>query len=61
MGTPDTNGLVAVLRQTQGMRLDPQTAQTYVYPGQLVRREYQVRIGRFTKSRRLFTAPMRLQ
>ena len=41
MGTPDTNGLVKCLNNSNGMRLEPNTAQTYVYPGQLVRREYQ--------------------
>ena len=53
MGTPDTSGLVRCLDASQGMRLDPHTAQTYVYPGQLVRREYQfdmTRAALFTNS-----------
>ena len=41
MGTPDSSRLVRCLDSGRGMRLDPHTAQTYVYPGQLVRREYQ--------------------
>ena len=53
MGTPDSSGLVRCLDSGRGMRLDPHTAQTYVYPGQLVRREYQfdmTRAALFTNS-----------
>ena len=53
MGTPDSSGLVRCLAASQGARLDPHTAQTYVYPGQLVRREYQfdmTRAALFTNS-----------
>ena len=42
LGDPNSAGLVRCA--TANMLLDPRAAQTYVYPGQLMRREYQFQI-----------------
>ena len=46
LGTPNSAGLVRCANTTAGMLLDPHAAQTYEYPGQLVRRDYQYQITR---------------
>ena len=45
MGTPNSQGLIRC-SDANGMLLDPHAAQSYVYPGQLVRRDYQYNITR---------------
>ena len=46
LGTPNSQGLVRCANTTAGMLMDPVAVQTYVYPGQLIRRDYQYQITR---------------
>ena len=46
LGTPNSAGLVRCANATTGMLMDPVAVQTYVYPGQLIRRDYQYQMAR---------------
>ena len=46
LGTPNSAGLVRSSTATAGMLLDPAAAQTYAYPAQMARREYQYEMTR---------------
>ena len=46
IGTPNSAGLVRSSTATAGMLLDPAAAQTYQYPAQMARREYQYEMTR---------------